>query len=259
MNKINEYLRQIVFSVNRGEVSFEPYGGANYQNPDGEKHIHDSWEIKYYCASKTLVFIPPFTIHNSTLPASEVINFGFESKEDLFIGSNHGLFKARKLSIDAFKIFNKLIIDYSLLFKNILENLNYPDYCRGSALAFLNALIIAFENSPQPEIVQPKAKIQQMINFIARNYYRNNFSITDIAGEVNLCSNYASGMFKKNTGIKLIEFIHSYRLDKAKLLLETGNYSVKEVASLCGWNSPFYFSNCFKKRYGFSPNKVNLP
>jgi AraC-like DNA-binding protein len=42
-------------------------------------------------------------------------------------------------------------------------------------------------------------------------------------------------------------------LDKALTLLSNNHYSIKEVAFLVGFNSPKYFSQCFKKVIGLTP------
>jgi AraC-like DNA-binding protein len=48
-----------------------------------------------------------------------------------------------------------------------------------------------------------------------------------------------------------------YRLEKAKYLLTSGEYSVSEVASSVGYDDIFAFSKIFKKKYGIPPSKCN--
>ena len=50
-------------------------------------------------------------------------------------------------------------------------------------------------------------------------------------------------------------YIKINRLNKAVNLLSTNNYSVSEVASLCGFNEPNYFTRCFKAHFGKSPTE----
>ncbi len=54
--------------------------------------------------------------------------------------------------------------------------------------------------------------------------------------------------------ISPIELIRQYRLQKACLLLAKGQ-QVGEVAYAVGFESPSYFSKCFKEQYGFSPGE----
>lgn len=46
------------------------------------------------------------------------------------------------------------------------------------------------------------------------------------------------------------------RLDRAVVLLARSNYSVRQIADLCGFANPFHFSRAFKQAYGRSPRDV---
>ena len=50
------------------------------------------------------------------------------------------------------------------------------------------------------------------------------------------------------------EFIRMIRLNKAKELLLERRYNVNEVAYMCGFTDPKYFSTSFKKQFGKSPS-----
>ncbi len=53
------------------------------------------------------------------------------------------------------------------------------------------------------------------------------------------------------------DFIRSYRLHKAKILLETTDLAVSEVAWKVGYKDPAHFSRSFKDAYGNPPNATN--
>jgi transcriptional regulator GlxA family with amidase domain len=46
------------------------------------------------------------------------------------------------------------------------------------------------------------------------------------------------------------------RLDRAATLLVRSNFSVQEIAELCGFASAFHFSRRFKEAYGQSPREL---
>jgi signal transduction histidine kinase/DNA-binding response OmpR family regulator/ligand-binding sensor domain-containing protein len=50
------------------------------------------------------------------------------------------------------------------------------------------------------------------------------------------------------------EFIRLIRLNKSKELLLTKQYNINEVAYMCGFSDPKYFSTSFKKHFGKSPS-----
>lgn len=45
------------------------------------------------------------------------------------------------------------------------------------------------------------------------------------------------------------------RVERAKALLRDYDLPVGEVASLCGFTNPYYFSRCFKKLEGVAPSR----
>jgi AraC-like DNA-binding protein len=58
-------------------------------------------------------------------------------------------------------------------------------------------------------------------------------------------------------GITPLEYMTSLRMKKAESLLSTmwtREYSVAEVARMCGFEDALYFSRVFKKTYGCSPS-----
>ena len=65
---------------------------------------------------------------------------------------------------------------------------------------------------------------------------------------------YYTRKFKDVTKQNPINYINRQRIEKAFLLLNTTNYSCKEIGCLCGFNSNTYFSKNFKKYINESPS-----
>jgi AraC-like DNA-binding protein len=49
-------------------------------------------------------------------------------------------------------------------------------------------------------------------------------------------------------------FLLDYRLRKSLQLLQRKNGNISEVAFDSGFNSPSYFTKCFRKKYGIMPS-----
>ena len=60
-------------------------------------------------------------------------------------------------------------------------------------------------------------------------------------------------LFKSVLGHSPVETVRLARLDRAAVLLARSNYSVGEIAHMCGFASQFHFSRRFKQAYGTSP------
>lgn len=63
-------------------------------------------------------------------------------------------------------------------------------------------------------------------------------------------------LFKKHAGRSPMETVRLARLDRAATLLARSNYSIGEIAHLCGFASQFHFSGRFKRAFGKSPTQV---
>ena len=96
--------------------------------------------------------------------------------------------------------------------------------------------------------------IYAITDYIDRHYTDMVLNINRIAGEMYMSPGYIGAIFKKQTGKSISEYIMETRVNAAKILLEKSQWKVYEVSAKVGFESPFYFSTCFKKVTGYSPN-----
>lgn len=61
--------------------------------------------------------------------------------------------------------------------------------------------------------------------------------------------------FKKHIGVSPIQYLIARRLDNAKLLITTTNYSIEKISMILGFNSSSYFSQIFKRQVGMTPKE----
>lgn len=93
--------------------------------------------------------------------------------------------------------------------------------------------------------------VQQAIRYMRENYSKD-LSLGDIAGEAALNEGYFSGLFKKDTGKSITEYLNEIRMEKAKELLVESNLKNYEVAEQVGFRNASYFSTMFKKYTGMT-------
>lgn len=92
------------------------------------------------------------------------------------------------------------------------------------------------------------------IDFIQANY-QSHITIERISKNLGIDRRYFSRIFTKYIGVSPQKYLVDYRLEKAKMLMMTGAYSVSEVALSVGYDDIFAFSKIFKKKYGVPPSK----
>lgn len=119
---------------------------------------------------------------------------------------------------------------------------------------FLDKIMGACQN-----ILGKREEKSSSIIEMAEEYIKDNFhkdvSLDEVSKTVNISPYYFSKIFKEGTGKNFIEYLTNIRLEKAKELLSTTEYSMKEICSMCGYSDPNYFSRSFKKNVGVTPTE----
>jgi YesN/AraC family two-component response regulator len=92
-----------------------------------------------------------------------------------------------------------------------------------------------------------------LIKFIDNNYQNHSLNLDIVAKELGYHPKYISIKFKQFAGIGFNQYLSNTRIKHALQLLNYGIKSIKNVAILCGFNDPLYFSKVFKNIVGISP------
>lgn len=88
--------------------------------------------------------------------------------------------------------------------------------------------------------------IRAGLSYININFC-SDISIDEIARHANVSKYHLMRQFKHYTGYTIVTYINILRCERAKSLLESGKYSVGEVARLCGFENLSYFSKTYAK------------
>ena len=102
--------------------------------------------------------------------------------------------------------------------------------------------------------VQKKDSLQEILDFCENNYVTD-ISISSVAAALHRSRSYISHIFSNKININFRDYINSLRLNMAKNLLATGDLSITEVASKCGFSTIRTFNRAFRKLYGVSPTE----
>jgi|GEM_PF-558079 len=104
------------------------------------------------------------------------------------------------------------------------------------------------------EFHQSKQLLSQAKVYI-QTHFHEAMTLEEVAAAVQLSPNYFSNLFKTTFGETFIEYVTRIRMVKAKELIETNTYSLKEISFMVGYNNPNYFSRVFKKHFASSPKQ----
>ncbi len=213
---------------------------------DGTKHILDE---------RTLIVINSNSIHYTI--TDNYLKYSALILNPIF---------CKKMGIDCDNIsFNTIVQDNCVL--NLIKSLQELHICKAAAYStaketsiILQILITLAENcSKGAATIRTKGKsfayVKSTINYI-RNNYNNKLQLDDIAAAACVDKYFLSRAFKEATGKTIVEYINTYRCNRAASLIKEG-YTVSEAAGMCGFDNFSYFTKTFKRIVGILPSKVN--
>lgn len=95
--------------------------------------------------------------------------------------------------------------------------------------------------------------VKRALQYIDKNYERD-LTVEEISDYSGISLSYMQKLFKEQTGISLIDKINAFRIEKAKLLLETSSLPVIDIAVTVGFHNRQHFTYIFTKITGCSPS-----
>lgn len=235
------------------------YAGKHLLTYSVSRHAHSSWELIYCTGGEgrlvfdthtlpyqqgDLVVIPPLVSHRNESETGftnihlNLVEPMLNLKEPTLIreDGNHFLLDAFSA---AFYLFGSapgkqsiLLASYSNLIVNlILANLDAPAH------------------SPIVEEIE---------SCIIRSYPDESFELDRYLQSLPFNYDYLRKLFKQETGVTPHRLLSDTRLQAAAERLgfaDARGASIAEIAHLCGFHEPLYFSRLFKKKYGMSPSE----
>ena len=119
------------------------------------------------------------------------------------------------------------------------------------------SLVVDDETTPpQTEMsVHDRKFMDKLMELMEKNMDNGDLIVDDLVKELAVSRSVFFKKLKSLTGLAPVEFIKEIRVKRAAHLIETGNYSMTQIAYMVGINDPRYFSKCFKQHYGMTPTE----
>lgn len=100
--------------------------------------------------------------------------------------------------------------------------------------------------------------LEKLFDITEKNYSDHTFNVEKLCREIGISRSQLYRKIKSVTGHSPVEFIRDLRLTKGLSLIKENRYNLSEVALEIGFNSPSYFSKCFREKYGVKASNVAL-
>lgn len=233
-------------------------GKCIYPLKDCHFHTHSTWEIilnlkgsgddvvgnsNYPFFPGTIICIPP------KLPHAKVSK---ELFKDIFIQSTEFLISDRQEVLcfqdDEEKSLETLMqLAYQTFHKKEKNYVNIVD----SLYDTIQYILLGRMESPIKN-----RSVEQLTRLIVENLSDPEFCVSDAISTLPYCKDYIRKLFRKESGMTPVSYLNGLRIEHAKRILKqqslTG-YSISEVAHMCGFYDPRYFSRLFKQYTNQSP------
>ena len=243
--------------------------------------FHEEIEIKYFFEGSSTLLIGKETIVTS--PGDIVIINPYEFHSTVDFGEDPGKYHLFMVGLDFFAGAASILPDLRNLFfvdrvrfqtlvhgdtrlSEILcrivtemhdRQVNYEAIVYGLVAEFFSILLRHYRTVEPLEL--PTGKNIRYYHIIhpaihkIRTDYAEHISIDDLAIMCNISKYHFCRIFKEVTSRSAVQYQNEYRLQIADILLKTTKKSISEISSICGFDDLCYFSRCYKKCYGVSP------
>ena len=101
-------------------------------------------------------------------------------------------------------------------------------------------------------------KVEGIVAFIDENYKNCMLCEELLCEKFNISVSYLSRLFKENIGVNLSTYIQMIRIDEAKKMLTSTDYTIDEIAKDIGYSGGQTLLRLFKKHVGMTPSAFKI-
>ena len=115
---------------------------------------------------------------------------------------------------------------------------------------------VQFISDLAPSIKGGNNLCQRALEALDQHYMDVNLSLVSLSAMLDVSPNHLSSCIKKYAGETFINILIRKRMEAARELLINSNLKIQDISQRCGYTDQHYFSYCFKKYCGESPNAL---
>ncbi|MGM9680829.1 MAG: AraC family transcriptional regulator [Eubacteriales bacterium] len=204
----------------------------------------------YDCSEGWLAFLEPDTPHD----------YGAYSNDPWSILWLHFTGEGISGLLDLFRKNNLEHVSYQSGYKTLAEEMigiirllnDFDDMINiQKACATLQTLLLDIASSGS-YVSRDREYIRQAIQFM-KNHLFDNIDLAAIAGHLGITTFHVIRLFRESLMVTPMQYYHTMQINEAVYLLQNTDMTVTEISQSLNFSSPFYFSQAFKKKTGFSP------
>lgn len=111
-------------------------------------------------------------------------------------------------------------------------------------------------SSEQSHQTREDSFMKRINDFFSKNIDNEDVAISDICEAMHMSRSQLYRKFRALTNRSVNDYFRSFRLNRAKELLQTSEFNVTQVAFEVGFKNLSHFSKSFVKEFGFAPSQL---
>jgi len=145
------------------------------------------------------------------------------------------------------------------LFEDVLEGLEHGFTLThliyaAHSLTHLMGLMLRHKDEFRYGGTSVRDRITRSIEFM-KGHLREPLKVATLASLVNLSRSHYTTSFLRVTGYAPLSYLNHLRMQQAVQLLNTTEFSIKQISEQLGFSDQFYFSRAFSKMHNHSPSE----
>lgn len=147
---------------------------------------------------------------------------------------------------------------YRTAYEVAIEEAAYSQQAMAGIVNHLIGLMYSLERNMELSKNQQQVDMISKARLMIRESLESDLTIQHIAEDLGVSYSNFRKLFKEYTGLSPATYQQELRLLRAKEMLTTTDYSIKEIAYRLNFESPDYFSAKFKAKMGFKPSEIKM-
>ncbi len=211
---------------------------SQYHLSKGQGFLIEPGHTTRYCADQEQPWTYIWVGFNGSLASALLSNLGLNQKHPVFSCQESGQLEeiARQLLLPAHSDTQLSLNQQALL------------------LSFFQILASQSLSAPPASDLRTNYHIEKALEFVRANYFRQ-IHVADIARHLGISRFHLHNLFVNTIGQTPQEYLTGFCLGRAREYLTTTNYSVSEIAFMCGYSNSDVFAKAFKRKYLASPSR----
>ncbi|WP_339242785.1 helix-turn-helix domain-containing protein [Paenibacillus sp. FSL R5-0517] len=109
------------------------------------------------------------------------------------------------------------------------------------------------ENGTSDMAKTPASRLAESVALFLQQNYQEEITNETLSSALHFHPSYIVRCMKMKYGVTPVQYLHQFRIERAKQLLVSTEWSIDRIATEIGFQYSPYFSTCFKRNVGISP------